>query len=142
MHVDQPGTSGVEEQIDRLRFSHTAVAGERQRIGAVQADLVTGADQRFELGDDARAPGARLFDLCHPVFEKLFVNGCHRSAPDDNILSASPGLREVSAAGRPAAPQPLPKRERERSPRAAADHLVTLQLRRTRSAPARRTAVR
>jgi hypothetical protein len=78
MHVDQPGASGVEEQIDRLRLSHTAIAGEGQGVGAVDADLVAAADQRFELGDHARAPGTGLLDLGHLVFEKPFVDGCHR----------------------------------------------------------------
>lgn len=105
MHVDQPGASGMEKQIDRLRLSHTAITGERQRIGAVQADLVTTANQRFELGDYARAPSAGLLDLRHLAFEKTLVNGCHRSAPDDGNLSASPGPREPSDAARPIALQ-------------------------------------
>src|SRR6478735_10875197 len=81
MHVDQAGAGGVEKQIDGLRLSHAAIAGEGQGVGAVDTDLVAAADQRFEFGDDARAPGPSLLNLGHLVFEKLFVNGCHRQLP-------------------------------------------------------------
>ena len=78
MHVDKPRARGMKEQVDGFCLGHTAVAGEGQWVGAMDADLVAASDQRFELGDDSRAPATSLLDLGHPFFEKPFVDGCHR----------------------------------------------------------------
>jgi hypothetical protein len=89
MHVDEPCAGGVEKQVDGLRFSHTAIAGECQWVGAMDNNFVATADQRFELGDDARAPATGLLDLGHLAFEKSFVNGCHWPLPGNNNLASS-----------------------------------------------------
>ena len=62
MHVDQARASSVQEKIDGFRFGDASIAGKRQGVGAVDADLVAGANQRFELRDD-QLPMAVAYQL-------------------------------------------------------------------------------
>jgi hypothetical protein len=72
----------MEEQIDGLGLGNATIAGKRQRVGAIEADLVAAADQRLEPGDNTGAPASSLLDLGHPAFKKPLVGDAHISLSD------------------------------------------------------------
>src|SRR5215218_9315806 len=81
MHVEQPGPRRVEEQVDGFGLANATISCEGQGVGPIETDLIAAADQGFEPGDDARAPGTGLLDLCHPAFKKPLVDEVHRQLP-------------------------------------------------------------
>ena len=78
VHLEQSASGRVKEQVYGFRLGDCAVAREGQRIDAVEGQIVTAPDERFELGDHARAPGSGLLDLGHLAFEKPILNVSHR----------------------------------------------------------------
>ena len=92
MHVEQPASRRVQEQIDAFGLCDGAVASEGQGIDAIEGQVVAVADQRLELRDDARAPGPSLLDLGHLAFEKPLLDVGH-DHPANRIDAAA--RREV-----------------------------------------------
>jgi hypothetical protein len=91
-HFKQPASRCVEKQVDAFRLCDGAVAREGQRIDAVEGEVVAAADQRFEFGDDTRAPGPRLLDLGHLAFEEPFLNVGHGAPRQRELSLQHPGL--------------------------------------------------
>ena len=72
LQVEDSGSCGVEEELDRLVRHHALLASERERIDAYERHVVRGVQQGLELGDQPRAPGARLLECGKlPVEERL-----------------------------------------------------------------------
>ena len=84
IHAEEAQRRRVEQEIDDLVLLQVAFAREGERIDAKQRLVIGGADMAFELRDQPRAPGARLFQTAEPLIEQGFVHGRgHMSPPHD-----------------------------------------------------------
>ena len=76
-HIEQPIPGGMEKQVYAFPLRNAAISCERQWIDAMEREIITAPNQRFEFGNDARAPRSGLLDVGHPAFEEPFLNDRH-----------------------------------------------------------------
>lgn len=67
----------MEKQVYAFRLGDAAVSCERQRIDAMEREVITAPDQGFKFRDDARAPRSSLLDASHLALEEPFLNERH-----------------------------------------------------------------
>ena len=68
VHDEQAGFGGVEKEVHRFGFGNVLVGSEGKRIDAEERLILGGADVRFKLRNDARAPGASFLKLGQTLF--------------------------------------------------------------------------